>query len=267
MVGFADAVTMAIGFVLILLLGATLLVNVAILKEIIGITGLLGNGEKEATCENESVVDPQKEESPKASLKPHSLAKKAGLTQRETEVFSLLAKGHGIKFISDSLCISASTSKTHVYNIYRKLNIHTREELIDLVEADEEMRSLYGGPGDISSRRVKILSRLSLWSNDASGEPYIRTSEADKLVAGISEPPVSVNPSSLEKPDQERFRLSGNADVSTEARIGTQFRCRTQRANHLGDLKAEVLDYGCSIERGIVVRQPLLSTANGGRKK
>jgi DNA-binding CsgD family transcriptional regulator/MFS family permease len=59
---------------------------------------------------------------------------KFGLSARETEIFNLLAKGHGTEFIQNKLFISAHTVKTHTYNIYKKMKISSREELIALVE-------------------------------------------------------------------------------------------------------------------------------------
>lgn len=64
-----------------------------------------------------------------------SVAKAAGLSARETEVFMLLAKGRGIEHIQNKLCISGHTVKTHTYNIYRKMGIGSREELLDAIEA------------------------------------------------------------------------------------------------------------------------------------
>ena len=46
----------------------------------------------------------------------------------------LLAKGHNAAFIQDKLCISKSTAKTHINHIYRKLDIHTQQELLNMVE-------------------------------------------------------------------------------------------------------------------------------------
>ena len=56
------------------------------------------------------------------------------LSRRETEVMFLLAKGHNAAFIQDKLCISKSTAKTHINHIYRKLDIHTQQELLNLME-------------------------------------------------------------------------------------------------------------------------------------
>lgn len=63
-----------------------------------------------------------------------SLAKKYKLTPREVEVFELLARGRSVPFIRDSLVISRDTAATHVKHIYQKLGVHSRQELIDLVQ-------------------------------------------------------------------------------------------------------------------------------------
>lgn len=62
------------------------------------------------------------------------------LSQRQTEVLYLLARGHTAGYVQDKLCISLSTAKSHIYNIYKKLNIHKQHELLSMVE--EEMESL-----------------------------------------------------------------------------------------------------------------------------
>ncbi len=56
------------------------------------------------------------------------------LSRRETEVMFLLAKGYNAALIQDKLYISKSTAKTHIDHIYRKLNIHSQQELIRMVE-------------------------------------------------------------------------------------------------------------------------------------
>ena len=59
------------------------------------------------------------------------------LSRRETEVMRLLAKGHNAAFIQEKLCISRSTAKTHINHIYKKLDIHTQQELLTLMEQKE----------------------------------------------------------------------------------------------------------------------------------
>lgn len=60
------------------------------------------------------------------------------LSQRQTEVLYLLARGHNAAYIQDKLCITLSTAKSHIYNIYRKLDIHTQHELLAMVEESLE---------------------------------------------------------------------------------------------------------------------------------
>lgn len=61
-------------------------------------------------------------------------AKRFGLSARETEVFELLAKGRNRVYISKTLFISDNTTRTHMKNVYRKLGVHSQQELIDLLE-------------------------------------------------------------------------------------------------------------------------------------
>jgi len=62
------------------------------------------------------------------------IAENFGLSPREEEVLVLLAKGRSIEHIRTALFISEHTVKTHVYHIHKKLGIHSREELLDLIE-------------------------------------------------------------------------------------------------------------------------------------
>ena len=47
----------------------------------------------------------------------------------------MLARGHNGYHIRDELALSYNTVKTHVKRIYRKLDVHSQQELIDLVES------------------------------------------------------------------------------------------------------------------------------------
>ena len=62
------------------------------------------------------------------------LATEAKLSPRETEVFLLLAHGRDTSFIQDKLIISQGTVCSHRDRIYRKLGVHSKRELIDLVD-------------------------------------------------------------------------------------------------------------------------------------
>lgn len=51
------------------------------------------------------------------------------ITERETEVLRLLARGYGNKEIASRLGFSPSTADTHVRSIYRKLSVNSRAQL------------------------------------------------------------------------------------------------------------------------------------------
>lgn len=69
--------------------------------------------------------------SAKLELARNEKLAQAGLTERETEVFWLLAKGRNLPYIRDTLYISKNTVDSHIKNIYRKLDIHSKQDLID----------------------------------------------------------------------------------------------------------------------------------------
>lgn len=56
------------------------------------------------------------------------------LTPRETEIISLLMGGMEDTDITKFLCISPSTLKKHVYNIYRKTHVSNRIQLYNLIK-------------------------------------------------------------------------------------------------------------------------------------
>lgn len=54
----------------------------------------------------------------------------SGLTNREEEILSFLAKGYLYKEIADKSNISIDTVRTHIRHIYEKLQVNTRTEAI-----------------------------------------------------------------------------------------------------------------------------------------
>jgi DNA-binding CsgD family transcriptional regulator len=63
-----------------------------------------------------------------------TIANKCNLTAQETNIFLFLAKGRNASYVQSVLFISGHTVKTHIYHIYKKLEVHSQQELIDLVE-------------------------------------------------------------------------------------------------------------------------------------
>jgi DNA-binding NarL/FixJ family response regulator len=53
----------------------------------------------------------------------------SNLTEREQGILQLLIKGLSYKEIAGSIFISTETLNSHIKNIYRKLNVHSRSEL------------------------------------------------------------------------------------------------------------------------------------------
>lgn len=63
-----------------------------------------------------------------------NIAVEYDLSKRETEVLVLLAEGHTQAYVCDYYTLSPGTVKSHVSHIYRKLKVHKREEMFDLIE-------------------------------------------------------------------------------------------------------------------------------------
>lgn len=56
-----------------------------------------------------------------------------GLTLREIEVVDLLKRGYTMPQTGERLFISHDTVRSHVKSIYKKLGVHSKGELIDIV--------------------------------------------------------------------------------------------------------------------------------------
>ena len=57
-----------------------------------------------------------------------------GLTPRELDVLVVLGRGNTLARVQSELVISEGTAITHRRNIYRKLDVHSKQELLDFVE-------------------------------------------------------------------------------------------------------------------------------------
>ena len=99
-----------------------------------------GGTEGEAATEQAMGAAAQQEPAPR----PETLEERCaaigdahGLTKREREVLGMLARGRNRAYIEESLVISRNTVNAHVKHIYNKLNIHSHQDLLDMVEVAE----------------------------------------------------------------------------------------------------------------------------------
>ena len=65
------------------------------------------------------------------------VARDHDLTPREQEIMTLVAKGRSTPRIQEVLGLTAGTVNTHLAHLYRKLDVHDKQELIDLLEAPQ----------------------------------------------------------------------------------------------------------------------------------
>lgn len=65
-----------------------------------------------------------------------AVAERYGLSPRERDVFDLLVRGRSIDYIAQNLTISFNTAKSHIRHIYVKADVHSRQELIDLIDRE-----------------------------------------------------------------------------------------------------------------------------------
>ena len=72
-----------------------------------------------------------------------SFSRRWGLSPRESEIFELLLQGMKRSEIEQTCSLSSGTVKTHISNIYKKMDIHSKRELIELFQTDS-----HEGPSD-----------------------------------------------------------------------------------------------------------------------
>ncbi len=63
-----------------------------------------------------------------------SIGESHGLTERELEIMTLICKGFSKGFIAEELGLSENTVRWHSKNLYEKLGIHSKQELLKMVE-------------------------------------------------------------------------------------------------------------------------------------
>lgn len=68
------------------------------------------------------------------SLRCNEIADRCRLSPREREVFLKLTGEGSFSSIAEELCIAPGTLKSHSRRIYQKLGVHSRKEMLDLVD-------------------------------------------------------------------------------------------------------------------------------------
>ena len=63
-----------------------------------------------------------------------AIAEDYGLTRREAEALPFLARGRSAKVIAEALFVSESTVRTHIRRILEKTDLHSKQQVIDLIE-------------------------------------------------------------------------------------------------------------------------------------
>ncbi|WP_139652047.1 response regulator transcription factor [Raoultibacter phocaeensis] len=95
---------------------------------------LLSSWRREGASERGVHRDGGGEAQSELSQRIEAAAVRFELSPREAETLSYLGRGHGIVFIAKTLVISESTVRTHVKSIYRKLDVSSREELLEMID-------------------------------------------------------------------------------------------------------------------------------------
>jgi DNA-binding CsgD family transcriptional regulator len=63
-----------------------------------------------------------------------------GLTDRERQIARLAAQGLTSEQIAQRLVISVRTAESHLYHVFRKLGVHTRDQLQELLPGEPRTR-------------------------------------------------------------------------------------------------------------------------------
>lgn len=61
-----------------------------------------------------------------------------GLTNRESDVLELILRGQFVPQMAEALCVSENTVRSHCKTLYKKLGVHSRQQLFDLVESAQQ---------------------------------------------------------------------------------------------------------------------------------
>lgn len=121
--GLTGSDAMVSGLVIVMVVAATMILfSERELSSRWGVAFFGGDG----TPANTAVVKRQE-----LASRCSELAKQHGLSPREEEVLLLLAQHKTVGSIERELFIANGTAKTHIRHVYRKLDVHSRDELVE----------------------------------------------------------------------------------------------------------------------------------------
>lgn len=95
--------------------------------------GLRGKGAVEPVTQSAEGV--RKDEDP-IERRCLSVARAYALSPRETDVLVAYAHGRNVAYLAEHLVLSSNTIRSHSKTLYAKLGVHSKQELIDLVERE-----------------------------------------------------------------------------------------------------------------------------------
>ncbi|RXZ54641.1 LuxR family transcriptional regulator [Senegalimassilia faecalis] len=122
--------------IIIAVIGLAVLVDVLFVfseKQINGMLLPVDEGSEDATA-GEGGAQGAAKQPGKWKLACEEVAKGAGLSVRETEVFLSLARGRTAQEIAEREVVSIYTVRAHTRSIYAKLDVHSKKELTALVQ-------------------------------------------------------------------------------------------------------------------------------------
>ena len=134
---FANTLSTKVGLLITAGSGAFLAYNIAIMTGLAGLIVVEFLPRRDAADAQAGATEGAAAQSGEDALvaRCDQIAQQFGLTEREREVLVPLVRGRSASSIAAQLSMSTETARTHIRHIYQKTDIHSREELMDIVDA------------------------------------------------------------------------------------------------------------------------------------
>lgn len=111
-----------------------------IITLVLVLLGSTGNIDASARTEKQDETDDNAQTGQSIDVAVRIVAQAHGLTEPEQEMLACLARGYSLKRAAESMVVSESNAKYRRHNLYQKLGITSRQELINMIEAVGEER-------------------------------------------------------------------------------------------------------------------------------